>query len=270
MKHEMTMEEIQKDTLVILAELDRICMERQYKYWISYGTLIGAVRHGGFIPWDDDIDIAMPRGDYDALIRYLDTEYRNPMYELHTYENNEKYPFYIARFCDKSHTLEFDDYDYSSGCFVDIYPYDGLGNDDDMEYWKKQEPAIYRAEKRVVMSMQNKWFYGSNFLHKIWNFPQLLLCKVIGKNSLFERLDDFRKKYSWHDSKYVGMVCWESGIFGYQKDWFESLERMMFEGIYVNVPKEYDKILRFRYGDYMQLPPISERMPQHGYTAYKH
>ena len=268
MKRIMTLQETQQASLVVLKELDRICEERNYKYWISFGTLIGAIRHQGFIPWDDDIDIALPREDYDALIQYLCSEYKSNDFEIHTYFNNRHYPFLISRFCDKSHELDFYDFNYKSGCFVDIYPFDGMGKKEDLSQWKRLEPKLHAITKCVILSECKSLFYGRNIACKIANFPQTLFCKVVGKMHYINKLENYRKKYSWDESDYVGIISWSSGTYCYPKESVAELERIQFEGIMVNIPKGYDAFLRCAYGDYMQLPPEDKRVPYHGYNAY--
>lgn len=269
MKIQMNLQDTQRASLVVLKELDRICIEKNYKYWITFGTLIGAIRHKGFIPWDDDIDIAMPRDDYDKLIDYLNNEYNNDEFEIHTFLNNDTYPFYISRFCDKKHELVFDGYNYKSGCFVDIYPYDGMGQKEDYEYWKSIKPKLHSLTKKLIMSEQASIMYGSSLIHKFGNLPQLLVSKIFGRKYYYNRLDSYRKKYTWDESDFVGVICWSTGTYCYPKEWFSEFERIPFEDIEVNAPKEYDQILRFLYGDYMQLPPEEKRVPQHGFTAYR-
>ena len=269
MRFEMNLEETQHESLKVLAEIDRICVQNGFKYWITFGTLIGAVRHKGFIPWDDDIDIAMPRLDYDKLKNYLLHDYDSKDYELHTFLTNEQYPFYISRFCDKKHELVFSGYNYHSGCFVDIYPYDGMGKKGDYEYWKKLEPKLHSITKKLIMSEQTGLMYGNSFAHKIGNLPQLLISKAVGRIQYYKQLDKYREKFTWEESDYVGVICWSTGTYCYPKEWFSEIERIPFENIMVNAPKEYDKILRFLYNDYMQLPPKEKRVPQHGFIAYR-
>lgn len=269
LKREMTLQEVQQASLEVLKEIDSICLKYGFHYWIAYGTLLGAVRHGGFIPWDDDVDIVMPRKDYEAFISYVQSSaYTNPSYELHTSLNNEAYPFYISRFCDKSHELLFDDSEYKSGCFVDIYPYDGMGKLEDKAYWKEKEPAIKEAQKRLTMSAHRKGLYGSSLLHKIGNLPQLTICRLKGKDYAYNQLDAYRNKFTWEESEYVGLVCWSTGTYPFRKEWFEELIRMPFEDVEVNAPKGYIPYLEANYGDYMKLPPEEKRKPYHQYTAY--
>ena len=270
MKMEMTLQEVQQASLAVLKEIDRICLEHNFSYWIAYGTLIGAIRHGGFIPWDDDVDIVMPRKDYDAFAAYVQSAaYRNTGFELHSCLNNKDYPFYIMRFCDKSHELVFKGLNYKSGCFVDIYPYDGMGKEENLDFWKTSEAAIQQMQKKLVMSVSNGLLYGNSFAHKIGNIPQMILGKIRGKEYYYHLLDACCSKFPWDESTHVGIAGWSTGTYLYPKEWFDELIRYPFDSIEVNVPKEYDRYLRFCYGDYMQLPPEDKRVPYHEYTAYQ-
>ena len=269
MKKEMTLQEIQQASLAVLKEIDRICQESNICYWIAYGTLIGAVRHGGFIPWDDDVDIVMPRKDYEAFIAYVESDlYRNNQYKLFTAENCKGYPFYISRFADTTHELIFEKLDYTSGCFVDIYPYDGMGNEEGQAYWKVREKKLQFAQKKLIMSAYPGWLYGNSFAHKIGNLPQMILCKLFGKSYYFRKLDRYRMKYTWEESKYVGNACWSGGTYLFPKELFTETIRFPFEDTEVNVPKEYEGYLNKSYRNYRLLPPEEERVPYHEYTAY--
>lgn len=265
---EMTIGDVQKATLLVMKELDRICCENNFVYWITAGTLIGAIRHGGYIPWDDDLDIAMPRDDYEKLIKYLNEQYHNPHFSIHTFENNHRYPFYISRFCDTAHKLVFDDYNYESGCFVDIYPYDGMGKKNDYKYWKEKEHYFQITQKLLKLSQCSSLLYGNSTTHKLANLPFLLISKIIGRDYYYKSLNKYQSVFSWDESDYIGVISWSSGTYCYPKEWFDKIQRVSFNNIEVNAPVEYDKYLKMLYGDYMRLPPKSERKPHHGYHAY--
>ena len=127
---EISIKEAQKAMLEILKKIDEICDEQNITYFLMYGTLIGAVRHKGIIPWDDDIDIMMPRDDYDKFINYF-LKYQDELkpYELYSQKNRKNYPYIIARISDSRYILDSkNEKDYGIGLFVDIYPFDGMGN----------------------------------------------------------------------------------------------------------------------------------------------
>ena len=119
------------------------------------------------------------------------------------------------------------------------------------------------------MAEHKNWLYGNSILHKIGNFPQLVMSKIIGRRFFYDKLDKYRNRFGWDESDYVGVVCWSSGTYCYPKRWFESFERVSFENIMVNAPKEYDAILKFLYGNYLDFPPENKRVPQHGFVAFK-
>ena len=129
-KEPLTMHETQRIALEILHTIAQICEERGLRYYLVYGTLIGAVRHQGFIPWDDDVDIMMPRPDHDLLMEYLDEhigEY--PHLEVFNRETCPDYPYMITRISDNRYDLRMEnEKPFGMGVFIDIYPYDGLGN----------------------------------------------------------------------------------------------------------------------------------------------
>lgn len=126
----LALEEIQEASLHILEKIADLCDQLHLRYYLIYGTLIGAIRHKGFIPWDDDLDIMMPRPDYEKLITYFieNTDALRPL-ELFEPRVNPDYPYMIARISDNRYILDVtNEKDYGIGVFIDIYPYDGLGN----------------------------------------------------------------------------------------------------------------------------------------------
>ena len=127
----LTMRENQQAAAEVMSVIHQICKKLDLKYFLAYGTLIGAVRHQGYIPWDDDLDIMMPRQDYDKLMAYFqeNAEELAP-YTLFTPDTVADYPYMIARVCDSRYEIETEnEKDCGMGAFVDIYPLDGLGND---------------------------------------------------------------------------------------------------------------------------------------------
>ena len=127
----LSMRDTQQIALEILHTVAQICEERNLRYYLVYGTLIGAVRHHGFIPWDDDVDIMMPRPDYDKLLEYLEDhigEY--PHLQVFNRKTCPDYPYMITRISDDRYEIRMEnEKPFGMGVFIDIYPYDGLGNE---------------------------------------------------------------------------------------------------------------------------------------------
>lgn len=265
---EITLREFQLEELKILKKLDEICQEQKIHYWVMYGTLLGAVRHKGFIPWDDDVDLAMPRKDFERFMEYIQEhpESIHPLV-LDSYETNKGYPFYIPRICNPDYFLTFENRKYTSGLFVDIYPFDGMGNS--KEYWHRLYPKILRIRKHLTLSTQKSLIYGSGIAHKVLNLPNSIYSKIRGNQYFLRKLDHIEKQFSWDESKYVSVPAWDPQIWFFEKEWFDCLIRVPFEDTYACIPKKYDEVLKTRYGDYMQLPPKEEQKPHHGFRAFR-
>lgn len=141
---ELTLRQMQEGALNILKKLDGICREQGLRYFLFYGTLIGAIRHKGFIPWDDDLDVAMPRPDFDKLVAYCRRHRQElqPM-QLMTVDDNPRYVYPIARFSDTRYRVKYQGIrDYGLGLFVDIYPLDGCGDtEEEARAWVQQPHA---------------------------------------------------------------------------------------------------------------------------------
>lgn len=265
---EMTLKEIHDSELAILGEIDAICSKIGIKYFALYGTLIGCIRHQGFIPWDDDLDIGMFRNDYDIFCTYMQTHKHDGIY-LDNPLNNKRYPFYISRVCEKKHRIVFDDFTYKSGVFIDIYPIDPMGNESDLSWWTREVRKQTLLRKGLVLS-NSKILYGKNIFNKIMNIPFSIAAKFLKNSYFYKRLDRYKERFSMDESSLVGVPCWTSSLreCRYDKQIFSSAIRFPFENTMISVPIGYDLLLKQTYGDYMKLPDEDKRIPGHNYSAY--
>ncbi len=268
-RKELTLREIQLSSLDILKYIDKACRDNKLKYYLAYGTLIGAIRHNGFIPWDDDIDIMMPRKDYDTLINILQTKEIEP-YKLFTPKDKE-YPYGISRLSDSRYVLDVDnEKPYGIGTFVDIYPIDCFGNSYDDMVRIKRKASKYSS--LLFLSTRSHFKIAhTKGIKKFIKFPAFILAKIIGKNYFKKKLEKIKHKHTDDQGKYIGCLVWgsdgEKGIF--EKELFNTAIRVKFENGTFLIPKEYNKILSQLYGDYMKMPPKSKQTPHHDYRAYK-
>lgn len=268
---ELEMKEIQHISLEILDIIVELCEKLNLRYFLFYGTLIGAVRHKGYIPWDDDLDIMMPRKDHDILMEYLRQhifDYKN--IEVFNYEINKDYPYMITRISDNRYKIIMEnEEDYGMGVFIDIYPFDGLGN-------TKEEALKYGTKGDILSSLcyqATRKRYAiettSSTLRKFLKFPIFFFSKLCGKDIFQNRLQKLARVKSYDESEYVGCVVWLSGgekdIF--PRKWFDDYEMMKFGEKVYRVPKEYNNVLRHIYGDYMKLPPVEDRVGHHNYKV---
>lgn len=271
--HKLTMKEIQQGSLEILKKIDAICKQEKLRYCLAYGTLIGAIRHKGFIPWDDDIDIMMPRGDYNRLVQYfVDHKEELKPFEIMNKDTNKKYPFMISRISDSRYMLDVDNEEpYGIGLFVDVYPLDGAGNSVEEYTKRKNQSSRYASlcflSTRKTVKRENT----ASFFKYLLKFPAFFLAKFLGRDYFMRKLDGIEKECDYENSKYIGCMIWASddGIRGiFPKEWFDEMVDVEFEGCSFKAPKEFDKVLSHGYGKYMELPPENKRIAHHYYDAY--
>lgn len=272
-KKPLNLSEIQQISLEILKKVTDICEQNNFRYYLAYGTLIGAIRHEGFIPWDDDIDILMPRDDYTKLLLYWEKE-NNVIenLELFTHKSNRDYPYYIARISDNRYIMEADnEKPYGQGVFIDIYPYDGLGNDR-----AKADRLCIKGDILSSLCFQasrRRFSFETirGHFRKVLKFPTFIVSKIVGKRHLLRKLDNLGDLGDFDTSEYVGCAAWNSRGAGIvqKREWFDEIEKVKFDKYYFNIPKGYNEILTLLYGDYMTLPPADERIGQHCYKIYK-
>lgn len=264
---ELSLQEIQQGSFEVLLKLKEIFDKHNWKFYLTYGTLIGAVRHKGFIPWDDDIDVWVPRKDYNEFIEYyLNNIDEFEFYQLHHAKTNKKYPYGIARFSDSRYKIDYQCIkDYGLGLFVDLYPLDEI-DISDVKYKNKQLKDLKRIRKYKSIS-EKKW----KQIIKIILKNILLFFKMKTFNSYILASDKFAQKFNGTNQKYLSINAWfEIENAPLLKEDISGEEKFLeFNGVMMPVPTNYDKLLRQEYGDYMKLPPEEERIGHHFYKAYK-
>ena len=238
---EYDVKQIQNKILDIYAEFKRICEKHELSYFAIGGTCLGAVRHDGFIPWDDDMDVAMPRADYEKFKQIAEQELPE-QYELYDIYRGEHYINYFCKLMDKNTTLvecgtkKYPDMYY--GIFVDIMPLDGIPDN-------KIARKIHFAKMKVYRALDIRRKYRD---YKILNlFP----CHYFQK-----RYEGLQKKYSYENSKdlsYTWSARRHKVVFS--KKCFDNYIEMPFENTTMRCPTGYDEFLKAVYGDYMKLPP---------------
>lgn len=247
----------------------KVCEQYQLQYFCIGGTLIGAIRHQGLIPWDDDIDVVMPRSDYDKFINLQISN--DSTFEIVAMENSNDYYLPYAKFCDKESTiLEYSDIPSVLGLFVDVFPLDAAH---DNEIIRKQDLLSYKrlANKLHIQPKKTKDNLISSVkrlsrgqLRTAWNEFNLSYNKGSKRQKLVYNFREILNKYSYKNASIVGNY---GGMWGikefWKKDWFDSYLLHQFEDLQVRIPIEYDKVLKQVYGDYMKLPPIDKRVSHH-------
>ncbi|MBQ9229561.1 MAG: LicD family protein [Prevotella sp.] len=245
-------EEQKRIQLDILSDVAGFCERNNLRYFLAYGTLIGAVRHQGYIPWDDDVDIIMPRPDYDI---FIDTyNHTSGNYQVYCSKYNKKCFINFAKVHDvRTRYQEGYAVETEYGIFVDIFPFDGYHS-------RFQYSQCYYASL-LLRSKTSVWFTEKAFYK---NLISLFLKMMLLPISIRRILGFIEKKSRRIEYESSTLVCFFTDIAEpIRKSIFDNYIYSLFEGKMYRIPKEYDQILRIQYGDYMELPPIEERICKH-------
>lgn len=263
-KRKIDTEELKEIQLQILKHTASFCDSHGINYWIDCGTLLGAVRHKGYIPWDDDIDVGMLRADYDKMIKLFNLE--NDRYFFACYETKKDFYFPFGKVFDTTTILyEPDENGFKLCVNIDIFVYDNA-------------PSNQKALKR---QFDRRDLYRRLFDYQHYsNFANVSLIKKIGGKAIKTILgvfpqDYFIKKMIENCKKYSSEATDEVGNFSSysrlhcNKRIFSSFVNLEFENSMFKAPIGYDEWLRSFYSDYMQLPPLEKRVSHHSFVAYR-
>ena len=262
----ISIEELKTIQLDILEAIDLFCSQHNIVYSMACGTLLGAVRHKGYIPWDDDIDIYLLREDYNKLISFFPDRFQD-VYELISLERNEKWDRpYAKAFDSRTVFQENADNSVTIGVNIDVYPIDDVP-DDEIE-WSK-----YDRFRRVLQKLYEvKWIRLSRKRGVFKNLVLLIMklpLLVVSRRRFALILDNYCQK---HNGKgYDSVFECVQGLLQkhrFSKSLFMSVVRIPFENRSFLGFKDYDIYLRNGYGDYMQLPPVEKRVAHHAFKAY--
>jgi lipopolysaccharide cholinephosphotransferase len=240
--------------LEIMDEFVRICEKHKFSYFFTGGTALGALRHKGFIPWDDDIDLGMPRIDYENFIRISDTELDNKYY-VHCIQKNENAIFSFIKIC-KRNTIsvkhDIKNLKHNLGISIDIFPYDNAINFTPILFLQKTMYRIFSALVLYKMDTEKK-------------DTKARLVRTIAKPFPLKTLQTLRQMplLLFKNFNTTCFVQW-TGTYSYNRETFKKTDfypliKIEFEGKQYNCPWNLDSYLTQMYGDYMKLPPKNER-----------
>lgn len=263
MKEIQSLDELKEIELGIMKKVHRICEENKITYYLCFGTLLGAVRHKGFIPWDDDIDIYMKRRDYQRFIKLFQdntSKYAEDGIELVNYSTPKYYGRIISKVIDTNTILRETEYktDDDIGVFVDIWPLDGTPNN---RLYRKIYIAYARFLKKLLLaaSMNNSREYP------VIKRVLIKAASYFDPKEILFQLDKTAKKYAPENSDYLASYNDLTNV--YNVNDFRRRILMPFEDTEFWAPANYDSLLRADFDDYMKLPPESERKPHHVFNA---
>ena len=245
----------------IAKAFDRFCCDHNLRYFGIGGTAIGALRHKGIIPWDDDIDFVMPRPDYERFLE-LSSE-MSPQYEVITHRNTPDYHLTMAKMCDAntSYISSFRQH-VILGAFIDIFPMDGCPGSTKEE----REKFFYNyMEMRHDGEAIGNWYTLRDFLgctyHRdgrgMWRQIRSHVYHILNKkNDIFTKCDEILMANPFDTAEFVAYFStWKSAKIISPKEWFEDYYYAPFEDFQIRLPKGIHQYLTQLFGDYMTPPP---------------
>lgn len=259
---QIDIDQLKNIQLEILNEVSFFCDSNDIKYFLVGGTLLGAVRHSGYIPWDDDIDIAMLREDYEKFIDIFNIS----GYKIFAYRNSEKYCFPFVKIA-KTNTLLIEPYETFSDCKIginiDLFPIDSISKNIILQKFTIESIKITRfiLSLRLCISNKKRVFYKRLLLE--------IIKKVVNIKMLLKLINNIAKFRENERSELLGIFVWG---YGYKeivlREYFSDIVKIEFEKSIYNAPIGYDGYLSHVYGDYMKLPPLDKRVTHHDFKAF--
>lgn len=258
--------QMQSKQLELLHELDRVCKKNNLKYCLSSGTCLGAVRHGGFIPWDDDIDVYMSWSDAEKLVKcQMDFQQQ---YFIQNYRTDSHFPSSHYRLCDSSTSCFLEDtknLDINHGIFIDIYIYYPYPD----SRIKAQKIILASFIYRILISGQGPHNHG-----KIAKLLGTLVSKMYVGRGRIKKIQQIENLYKYNGGKkyvatYFGRDVSLMKSLIYPKIWFDVPQYLKFEDMVVPCPGNPQKYCEIQYGStYMQFPPEEQRKPHHDFIFF--
>ncbi len=271
---ELSLKEIQQETLKNLFFFDSICKKLNINYFLAYGTLLGAIRHNGFIPWDDDVDVMLFRKDLSKLLSYYEQNREEfGSFKICTRENTKNYTTSIPRFINTDFIYKTSysyEKKYELGTFIDLYPLDNATNSE-AECHKLGKKIRQLNKCYIIYKNPNN---GKKGLKKLARYILSGLLYILwGKDFNFDaKIAKILSKKTSDSDKFVSVLYDRTKneyCDAFTRDYFLPPCNHVFESYSLPVPNQFDALLKIYYGDYMTLPPESERVPHHNYKIYR-
>lgn len=251
--------------LMIAEEIKRICEANNIKYFIIAGTLLGAVRHGGFIPWDDDMDIGMLREDYERFLEVCRFDLGDKFF-LQTTETDSCYGLNFAKIL-LNDTILVERVTSKNSCrkgiYVDVFPFDNVPKDENVA--SAHSKKIYYLRRLLLAKQNYNVCEKGNIVKKAVYFALKVISAFYSHDGLCHRLNNEITRYNTENTEKIVNV---GGAYGYKKEtllrkWTDNIVDLDFEGTKFSAPLDYKEYLEYFYGDYMTPPPEDKRYNRH-------
>lgn len=259
------MNELQHVQLSILQEMDRVCRKNGIKYFLFSGTLLGAVRHKGFIPWDDDIDVVLLRDEYERFVSLPPEEF-GPNFFRQTNGSDPEYHNIYAKLrrSDTTYVESYmDDKRINHGVFIDVFPLDGVPERRPLQavFWWPISVLGYTASLKTFKKEAKP--------HLIFPFIMFKMLSPMSGGALMRAYGKLMRMFDLGRTQKVGFMThpgYPLDHVVYERSWFDSAVELEYEGLPMPAPVEHHKVLTQLFGEYTQLPPEDQRVPHHGAT----
>ncbi|WP_297637044.1 LicD family protein [uncultured Clostridium sp.] len=254
------MNKIQETEFNILKYISEVCEKNNIRYYLIYGTLLGAIRHEGFIPWDDDIDIVMPRKDYNKFKKIMSKD-NSEKYLLCENDVVDNYPFIFPKVIYKKSELKeksISQVNFKYGVYVDIFILDGVP--------KNKIERVYKKNKHKILYKLVRYRYlNEEYLGKLLKTVRKLYIKTIDIKKVQKSLNSIyiANEFDYADKVKLELMFNEKEYL--PKEYFNEMIKWNFEGQEFNIPKKYDECLKSEYGEYKILPPIEQQKSNHNF-----
>lgn len=268
MNEELSLETIKKIEFELLIKFADLCDTLNLRYSLGGGTLLGAIRHKGFIPWDDDIDVMMPRKDYDTLVSNV--KIHNYDFKFKCYETDVTHMKLFANIMDVNTVIYDEDTgEKSRGISIDVFPLDGLGDTEKNAIKRFNKTMLYRellnakTWNHFFLSKTHAWYYEPIRL------IMFIMSRFVDGRKLLYKIDKVNRAIDFDNAEYAGCVC---GSYRkkeiMKRKTFDQFIDVEFEGRKFKAIKGYDQYLTQHYGNYMELPPKEKQISHHMFHAY--
>ena len=273
--------DLQEKMLENLKEFISLCEQNNLRYWLAGGTLLGVMRHEGFIPWDDDLDVFMPRPDYEKLWSIVGDRIVDGHYKLCRTTKEKNYHHRVMQLVDVDTTFihsRSKDEDIEHGLYIDIIPLDGCPDGKLQRLGQILNAIVYS-----VYNIQCPPEYNGGKLTGIITFMTKIMLAVVkrpeARYKIWKRAEKKMTTYDFDACRDVKSICagFDVLITPFSRSWFDT-KKGPFEDIEVSIPSGTEEYLRLKYRDYMQLPPKEQQVVRHHtefidlntpYTAYR-
>lgn len=260
------MTELQSRLWEMMKWFHSFCMENNITYYALGGTALGAVRHNGFIPWDDDIDVGMPREEYNRFIVLMSKKNVSTQYEIETPLQNKNFVYTFSKIYDTRTTLiENTRYKAKRGIYIDVFPLDGIGNtwEESLRNFKKIEKKLDFVRAKCCAVNKDKAFKRNVAIILARCIPEF----ICGWRTTIKNIEKEVSQRKYEECNYISNIAgaWRAKEI-VEKKYLGDSRLCKFEDSYICVPENVEKYLTCLYGNYMELPPIEKRKSHHDYV----